>query len=610
MAIDTTRRTPAPSQDRSEAAGGSGRADAGPAPAGAGPAPAGAWAAPADVGPAPAGVGIPPALDPARAVLNQPPPLEPVNLFAIDLALGEALVREGGGWGVERVSEAGAVAGGEEAREHSRRAERNLPILRTHDRHGRRIDQVELDPSWHWLLRGAIAREIHSLPWRSPRAGAHVVRAALFMQWSNANAGVMCPVSMTYAAVAALRSAAPGLAAVWEPRLTSPDYRRGALAGMAMTERQGGSDVRANITRAEPIAQAEAAGQAPGGARLYELHGHKWFCSYPPCQIFLVLAQAPGGLSCFLVERGPGMEFQRLKDKLGTRSLPSSEVEFHGAVGTLVGEEGRGVQAIIRMVNHTRLDCLLGSAAGMRRATVEAIHHARHRAAFGARLIEQPAMQNVLADLALESEAATAAALRVARAYDADEPAFRRFATAVMKYWVCKRTPGHAAEALECLGGNGYVEDSGMPLLYRDAPLNSIWEGSGNVAALDVLRALAKEPEGLPAFLAECELAAGAEPRFDAHLRRLREALAGVSADAGVGGPHPHAGGGDPQFQARRLVEELALALQASLLIRHAPPAVADAFCASRLAGEGGRVYGTLPAGVDARAIIARALPE
>ncbi len=532
--------------------------------------------------------------DPAREVLNQPPPLQPVNLFDIDVALQEGLEREGGGWGVARVREAGEVAGSVEALEHGRRAERNVPILRTHDRYGNRIDQVELDPSWHWMLRGAIERGIHSLPWRTvpeaglaPIAGAHAVRAALFMVWGNVNAGAMCPVSMTYAAVPALRDGAPELAAELEPRLTQPDYDAGALAGMAMTERQGGSDVRANITRAEPA-----------GNGVYELHGHKWFCSYPPCDVFLVLAQAPAGLSCFLVERGAGMEFQRLKDKLGTRSLPSSEVEFHGARGRLVGEEGRGVPAIIRMVNHTRLDCLLGAATGMRRGVVEAIHHARHRAAFGAPLVEQPAMVNVLADLAIESEAATAAALRVARAYDSEsEGAFRRFATAVMKYWVCKRAAAHAAEALECLGGNGFVEESSLPLLYRDAPLNSIWEGSGNVAALDVLRAMVKEPEGLPAFMAECELAAGADPRLDAHLERVRTRAVEAFES------------GDPQFSARRIVEDLAVALQASLMVRDAPPAVADAFCAARLDGQGGRVYGTLPPDVDAVAIVERALP-
>src|SRR5437764_1099687 len=380
---------------------------------------------------------------------------------------------------------------------------------------------------------------------------------------------------MTYAAVRALRDGAPDQAALWEPRLTMPDYDLGALAGMAMTERQGGSDVRANITRAEPVEDG-----------IYEIHGHKWFCSYPPCDVFLVLAQAPGGLSCFLIERGPGMEFQRLKDKLGTRSLPSSEVEFRGAVGGLVGEEGPDVPAIIRMVNHTRLDCLLGATTGLRRGTLEAIHHARHRSAFGALLVDQSAMRNVLADLAVESEAATVAAMRVARSYDERSDAtFRRFATAVMKYWVAKRAPAHAAEALECLGGNGFVEDSGMPLLYRDAPLNSIWEGSGNVAALDVLRAMVKDPAGLPAFLSECELAAGADRRLDAHLERVREQNAALFASE------------EPQFHARRAVEDLAVTLQASLLIRHSPPAVADAFCAARLEGEGGRVYGTLPRG-------------
>ncbi len=537
--------------------------------------------------------------NPAREVLNQAPPLQPVNLFDVDLALGEALEREGGAWGAERAREAGRVAGSTEALEHGRRAERTEPRLTTHDRYGNRIDEVQLDPSWHWLLRGAVERAIHSLPWSEPGPGAHVARAALFMLWSNADAGVMCPVSMTYAAVPALRDGAPALAAEWEPRLTSTDYRQGALAGMAMTERQGGSDVRANITRAEPA-----------GDGTYELHGHKWFCSYPPCAVFLVLAQtgSPAALSCFLVERGPGMEFQRLKDKLGTRSLPSSEVEFHGAPASLVGREGRGVPAIIRMVNHTRLDCLLGSTAGLRRGTLEAIHHARHRSAFGALLVDQPAMRNVLADLAIESEAATVTAMRVARSYDEPgDEAFRRFATAVCKYWVTKRAAAHAAEALECLGGNGFVEDSGLPLLYRDAPLNSIWEGSGNVAALDVLRASVREPEALPAFLAECELAAGADARLDAHLADVRRRVAAVFAGDEAEGAEQRLY--DGQFQARRLVEDLAVCLQGSLLVRHAPPAVADAFCAARLAGEGGRVYGTLPAGVDAAAIIDRALP-
>ena len=439
--------------------------------------------------------------DPAREVLNQAPPLQPVNLFEVDLALQEALEREGGGWGVDRAREAGAVAGSAEAREHSRRAERNLPILRTHDRFGNRIDEVELDPSWHWLLRGAIEREIHSLPWRERAAGcARGPRGAVLAVGERQRRRDVPGLDDLRGDPGAARRCARTLAAEWEPRLTKPDYDDGALAGMAMTERQGGSDVRANITRAEPV-----------GDGVYEIHGHKWFCSYPPCDVFLVLAQAPGGLSCFLVERGAGMEFQRLKDKLGTRSLPSSEVEFRGAHGRLIGEEGRGVPAIIRMVNHTRLDCLLGSRHGpsprrrSRRSTTRATAPRSERcsstsprcATCSPTWRSSPRRRR---SRRCGSRAATTSRTR---------PAFRRFATAVMKYWVSKRAPAHAAEALECLGGNGFVEDSGMPLLYRDAPLNSIWEGSGNVAALDVLRAMVKEPEGLPAFMAECELGAG-----------------------------------------------------------------------------------------------------
>src|SRR5215213_7597654 len=514
-----------------------------------------------------------------HAVENQAPPLAPYNVFESDLPLREALEREGGGWGVDRLRDTGELAGSPEALEHSERAERNEPVLRTHDRYGTRVDEVELDPSWHWCLRQAIEREIHALPWRDPQPGGHVVRAGLFFVWSQVNSGVMCPVSMTYSAVPALREE-PDVAAQWEPRVTRPSYDDGALIGMAMTEKQGGSDVRANSTRAVPNGDA------------WEITGHKWFCSYPPCDVFLSLAQAPAGLSCFLFEgRDPGFRVQRLKDKLGTRSLPSSEVEFHGVRGRLIGEEGRGVATIIRMVNHTRLDCLLGSAASMRWGLAQAVHHARHRSAFGALLAEQPAMQNVLADLAVESEAATATAMRIARAYDEDDAPFRRFATAISKYWVCKRAAPHAAEALECLGGTGYVEESGMPRLLRDSPLNSIWEGSGNVAALDVLRATVKEPEGLPAFMAECELGRGGNALLDAHLDKLRAAA-------------PPA---QPELEARRIVEDLALALQASLLVRNAPAEVADAFCAGRL-GDGGRAFGTLPPTVNAPAIVARAL--
>ncbi len=527
-----------------------------------------------------------------RDVLNQAPPLEPVDHYTSWPALVDGIDREGGGWGVDRLRDAGALAGSPEAREHGRRAERHEPVLVPYDRYGNRVDTVDLDPSWHWMLRAAVERETHSLPWREQRSGGHVVRGGLLMLMGQINGGVLCPVSMTYAVIPALRAGAPDLAAEWEERLTRPDYDTGALAGMAMTERQGGSDVRANTTRALPLSDGT-----------YELHGHKWFCSYPPCDVFLVLAQAPAGLSCFLVERGPGMEFQRLKDKLGTRSLPSSEVEFRGIAGRLVGEEGRGVAAIIQMVGHTRLDCLLGSTGGIRRGALEAVHHARHRSAFGAPLVDQPAMRNVLADLALESEAATVLALRMARAYDADESAFRRFGTAVAKYWVCKRAAAHAAEALECLGGNGFVEDSGLPLLYRDAPLQGIWEGSGNVMALDVLRAMVKDPEGLPAFLAECELASGADARLDAHVASVKASLAALSGP----GEDAQAALAAAQFGARTLVEDLAVGLQGSLLVRHAEPAVADAFCAARRGG-GGRVYGTLPAGVDAGALIDRVL--
>jgi putative acyl-CoA dehydrogenase len=517
-------------------------------------------------------------------VVNQASPLEGANFFEIDRPLREALEREGGGWAVDRARDTGAVAGSAEAQEHGRRAERNAPRLQSHDRYGRRIDHVDLDPSWHWLLRGAVERELHALPWRDPRPGAHVARAALFSLWSQANAGVMCPVSMTYSAIPALRRDAE-LAGEWEPRLTLPDYERGALCGMAMTEKQGGSDVRANTTRAEPA-----------GEGLYELTGHKWFCSAPMCDVFLVLAQAPAGLTCFVVEPGPGFEIQRLKDKLGTRSLPSSEVEFRGVAARRLGEEGRGVPTIIEMVTHTRLDCVIGSAAGMRRGVAEAVNHARGRSAFGAPLVEQPLMVNVLADLAVESEAATATALRLARAYDDEDNSLRRFATAVLKYWVCKRATPHAVEALECLGGNGYVEESPMPQLLRDAPLNGIWEGSGNVMSLDVLRAMGREPEGLPAFLAECELARGGDARLDAHLDALPAALQALA-------------GAEGQWLARRAVEDLALAFQASLLVRHAPPAVADAFCAGRLGEARGRAFGTLPAGIDGAAIVERALP-
>jgi putative acyl-CoA dehydrogenase len=504
---------------------------------------------------------------------NQPPLLSDYNLFTADRPLVEALRREGGGAYEERLVTWGEVLGGEPL-EWGRLANEHPPVLRTHDRYGERIDEIEFHPAWDRLLALGLEAQVHSLPWVDERPGAHVARAASFMLLGEVEAGVGCPLSMTFAAVPALR-AQPDLAAEWVPRLTSG----AALCGMAMTERQGGSDVRANETTARPDGD------------VWLLDGHKWFCSAPMSDAFLVLAQAPAGLSCFLVERRqPGFRIDRLKDKLGNRSNASAEIVLDGAFGRLVGEAGRGVRAIIEMVVHTRLDCVLGSAALMRRAVAEATHHAAHRTVFGRLLAEQPLMQNVLADLCVESEAATATALRLARAYDEGDDAFRRLATAVAKFWVCKRTPPLVAEALECLGGNGYVEESQLPRLFRESPLNSIWEGSGNVNALDVLRAVEKEPATLEAFLAEVELA----PELHGTVARIRAELS--EPDGLEGG-------------ARRVVERLALALQGSLLVRHGDPAVAGAFLASRL-GDGGAVYGTLPPGLGLAAIVDRHRPR
>jgi len=535
-------------------------------------------------------------------VFNQAPPLVGHDT-AQDAALLEGLEREGAGWAVPEVHEMGRLAGSAEAQDWGRWAERVPPRLHTHDRWGHRIDEVEYVPAYHSLMETAVRHGLHAAPWADDRPGAHVARAAKFYAWS-VDAGHGCPVSMTYAVVPALR-ANPDLAARFEPLLTNreydfglrdPDTKRGLIAGMSMTEKQGGSDVRANTTTATPV-----------GEGAYELVGHKWFTSAPMSDMFLTLAQAPGGLSCFLVPRVlPGgernrMTFVRLKDKLGNHSNASSEIEYDGAVGWLVGEEGRGVRTIVEMVNMTRLDCVIGSSMGMRTALVHATHHARHRHAFGRALIDQPAMRNVLADLAVESEAATTAMLRLAGANDRavrgdeGEAAVRRLALAATKYYVCKRGPIHAAEALECLGGNGYIEDSDLPRIYRELPLLSIWEGSGNVAALDVLRAIAKEPHTLDAYFGEVEQAAGADPRFDDAVARLKKEL--TSYD-------------DLELRARRVVEQVALVFQASLLLRHAPHAVADAFCASRLARDWGGALGTLPPGLDLGPVIERALVD
>jgi putative acyl-CoA dehydrogenase len=541
-------------------------------------------------------------------VLNQPPPLEGVNLFTTDTVLVEALRREGGGWSEQGVTELGRIAGTREAIGWAFQANENPPVLHTHDRFGNRIDEVEFHPAWHALLGTSVQHAVHSLPWRERRDGGHVARGALMIVGTQLEYGNLCPISMTYAVVPVLRRASPEIAAEWEPRFVSTAYdssfrpaseKTGALCGMAMTEKQGGSDARANTTRAEP------AGTATGPGAEYLLTGHKWFCSAPMNDAFLTLAQTPKGLSCFFLPRwtpdGKKNRFfiQRLKDKLGNRSNASSEIEYDKTWARMVGEEGRGVPTIIEMANHTRLDCMLGSAGAMRQGVVFATHHAAYRTAFSRKLIDQPLMANVLADLAIESEAATLLAMRTARAFDREakdegEKRLRRTLTAVGKYWICKRTPPHAAEVVEVHGGNGFVESSGVPRLYREAPLNSVWEGSGNVMCLDVLRILAKEAGALDAFRAEVRLAAGMDRRLDAFVEKLEgEVARGEELEVG----------------ARRIVERMALALQASLLLRHSPPFVADAFCASRLAGDWGAAFGTLPASTDFKAILERARP-
>jgi putative acyl-CoA dehydrogenase len=538
-------------------------------------------------------------------VANQPPPLVDYNVFEADTPLVEAVRREGADWAEPRIAAVGALAGSEHVLALGAQANENPPKLRTHDRYGHRVDEVEFHPAWHELLGMAVEHELHSSPWKDPRPGAHVARGAAFMCMSQAEAGIGCPISMTYSVIPALRTQ-PELAAEWEPRFLSAEYdprntpapgKSGALAGMGMTEKQGGTDVRANTTVARPVN-----GGGPGGE--YELSGHKWFMSAPMCDAFLVLAQADGGISCFLFPRwtpdGERNRFrlQRLKDKLGNRSNASSEIEFDAASAWLVGEEGAGVRTIIEMVNHTRLDCVMGGATGMRAGVAQAIHHASHRSVFGRELSEQPLMRNVLADLCVESEAATIGAMRLARAYDealagdSDAQNLKRIANAVLKYWVCKRAPMHAGESLECLGGNGFVEESGMPRLFRESPLNSIWEGSGNVQCLDVLRAMIKSPASVDAFFAEIQEGAISEPRLDAYVKSLRVEFPGDLETV--------------EARARRVVERMALAFQASLLIRYGDPATADAFCASRLSGDWGQAFGTLPAGTDFGRIIDR----
>jgi putative acyl-CoA dehydrogenase len=538
-------------------------------------------------------------------VINQPPPLEDYDVFGADPVLVEGVEREGAAWAVDDLHALGKLAGSPEAIEWGFAANRFPPELRTHDRFGNRVDRISYHPAYHELMRVAVGHGLHAAPWAADRPGAHVARAAAFVVWSQVEAGHGCPISMTYSIVPALRNQ-PDLSAEWESRLVARTYdprdvpapeKAGAIAGMGMTEKQGGSDVRANTTRAEPAGDGD-----------WRLTGHKWFCSAPMSDVFLMLAQAPGGLSCFFVPRwlpdstrNAGLRLVRLKDKLGNRSNASGEIELDGALAWLVGEEGRGVRTIIDMVAHTRLDCVLGATATVRQAAAQAFHHAAHRRAFGNALVDQPLMRVVLADLAVESEAATVTALRLARAFDdaargdATADALRRLATAVGKYWVCKRQPTVVGEALECLGGNGYVEESIMPRLFRESPLNGIWEGSGNVICLDVLRAMAREPLALDAFLAELDITAGADPRLDAAVDRVRSELVALDGIEG---------------RARRVVEAMALAFQGNLLVRHGHPAVAEAFLASRLTGEQGLALGTLPAGIDVGTIIERARPK
>lgn len=540
-------------------------------------------------------------------VRNQVPPLYGHDVFSGDLALSEAVARHTVDGPGPQLRALGLLAGTEQAQVWAAEANAYQPELRTHDRYGHRIDEVTFHPAWHELMNVAVSHGLHGAPWADASPDAHVQRAGGFLTWSQVESGHGCPISMTYAVLPALRHQ-PDVAAAYEPGLVSTSYdpdlrdpatKRGLLAGMGMTEKQGGSDVRANMTRAEPSSDGT-----------WRLTGHKWFCSAPMCDVFLVLAQAPAGLSCFLVPRVlPGGErnvfaLQRLKDKLGNRSNASSEVEFDATIGWLVGSEGRGIATIIEMVAMTRVDCVLGSAGLMRAALTQAIHHAAHRSTFGALLLDAPLMQSVLADLALESEAATALGIRLAAAVDNGETAFSRLALAAAKFWICKRTPYVVGEALEALGGNGYVEESGMPRLYREAPLNSIWEGSGNVIALDVLRAIGREPEAVAAVQAELGAALGVDPRFDAAVKDLGLLLDEVTrAELGAA-----------QGQARQLAGSLALALQGSLLLRFAPTEVSEAFCASRFGGRGVLggagtfgVFGALPSGIPVRRLVDRA---
>lgn len=550
-----------------------------------------------------------------HTVFNQSKPLVDYNMLSSDPLLNELVARYGAEWANDRLNAFGAFAGSSQAIEWAVQANENDPVLKTHDRFGNRIDRVDFHPAYHHIMGASIEHGIHSLPWLESRDGAHVARAALLFMAFQYEAGHCCPISMTYSVVPALRRQAD-LKAVFEPLITSNRYdnrfipyfqKNGITVGMGMTEKQGGSDVRANTTRATPVGER-------GGGKAYLLTGHKWFCSAPMSDAFLVLAQTEKGPSCFLVPRFKpdgalnAIFIQRLKDKLGNRSNASGEIELADAFGWLVGDEGRGVPTIIEMVNHTRLDCTISSAALMRQATVQAVHHATYRKAFGKRLIEQPLMLNVLSDLSIEAEAALRLTMRVASSYDragtvSGEALFRRLGSAIAKYWVCKRVPAHVAEALECLGGNGYVEESPMPRLFRESPLLGIWEGSGNVICLDVLRAIAKEPETLDAVVSEIDEAKGAYRALDRHSKAIRRDLLSLKK-AAVSASYA----GRIESAARSMVERLAVGLQASLMVRQAPEHVAYPFVATRVAGRGGFAYGTLPPSARTKRIVERVL--
>lgn len=541
-----------------------------------------------------------------HVVENQPTELENLNLFEQDTALKEAVEREGAGWARDEISLFGQKVGQANYIELGFQANENKPVLHTHDRFGNRIDQVKFHPAYHTLMKSGIENGLHSSPWTNPRPGAHVARSAKCYLHSQIDAAHGCPITMTFASIPSLRRQ-PELAKLWEPMITSRQYdernqpaaeKTGVTIGMAMTEKQGGSDVRANSTKAYPVGQ-------PGAGELYELVGHKYFVSAPMSDAFLVLAQAAGGLSCFLVPRWNSdgsknpLQVLRLKDKMGNVANASSETELRGALGRMVGEEGQGVRTIIEMVSLTRFDCMMGSSSGQRLAVAHATHHCHYRSAFGARLDQQPLMQNVLADLALEQEGSLAFTMRMARAldnqHDESEQLLMRLGTAVGKYWICKRTPNHAYEAMECIGGSGVMENSIFPRMFRESPVNAIWEGSGNVQCLDVLRVMSKSPAAVDVFFDEVDRAKGENKTLDNYVLNLKKELADIH---------------NIEYRARNIVDRLALAIQGSLLIRNGNHVVSDLFCESRLNDNGGHNIGTMPLTGDCAAIIERARPK